>query len=251
MAKLKVQTFNIRTSRAHDGINVFDNRKQKISAAIRDADADIIGFQEVTDLTRRWLPEQLADTYTFLGCGRDKNYLGEGCTLAFKHQKFSFVSCNVLWLSPTPHLAGSTYADSDQSEFPRHYVRACLCHNDTGHLLWVYNTHLDHRGVGARVLEINQMIEDIKSAGGDFLLLGDFNVTPESEVRELLGEQLPSAHDITEHIECTFHGYGKDYRKIDYIYTNMQSSGADVYPDAGENGIYISDHYAIVATVEN
>ena len=75
--KLKVFTFNVRYPTEQDGINCFDNRKEKILAVINEYAPDLIGFQEANDKSVGYLRSALTD-YTVIGCGRNAEYRGEG-----------------------------------------------------------------------------------------------------------------------------------------------------------------------------
>ena len=60
--KLKIMTFNLRLATDADGMNSFTNRKPRISAFLKETNADVIGFQEITTTMREWLVEELSDS---------------------------------------------------------------------------------------------------------------------------------------------------------------------------------------------
>ena len=72
---LKIMSYNVRTSGAPDGINVFANRKERLVEIIEKESPDIIGLQELTDESRDYLRSRLPG-YTFFGSGRDADYHG-------------------------------------------------------------------------------------------------------------------------------------------------------------------------------
>ena len=76
-AKLKVFTFNLRIDNEGDGINVFDNRAERIYACINAYKPDLIGFQEGNPYMRACLRENLRD-YTIVGCGRKRRIAFDG-----------------------------------------------------------------------------------------------------------------------------------------------------------------------------
>lgn len=251
--KLKVMTFNIRCKNGSDGINSFDNRKKKILKAIADEFPDIIGFQEVTDVQREFLKENICDKYTVLGCGRNSDYRGEAVSIAFKKDVFELVSFETFWLSSTPKLPGSRYEGSDQSNCPRLTVHAELSAKELSAPLHFFNTHLDHIGSSAKLLGITQIIQKISEVKGGFVLTGDFNSHPDSEVIRAINEITdPVFKEATENISHTFHAFGNlDHDcKIDYIFTNGKPMESYAVEDGGENGIYISDHFPICAFIE-
>ncbi len=247
---MKVMTFNLRTSRAkNDGINCFANRKQKILDAIYSQSPSLIGFQEVTNETRVWLPRSLGADYTVIGCGREQSFLGEGVSIAYKNEEFSLVDFKTLWLSDTPTVAGSRLQDSDQSIYTRVYVKARLCRVSDGKIISFYNVHLDNEGKDARIREAEMICKDIKAEGGDFVLVGDFNERPEGGAYKIFARELDGVLDATRELDYTFHAFGKpeEYRKIDYIFTSLSSSMCRKVPDSGDDGIYISDHFPVEA----
>ena len=58
---------------------------------------------------------------------------------------------------------------------------------------------------------------------------------------------------MTTEIPVTYHGYGTDAQKIDYIYVSEDITSAVNAVGAWEtsfNGIYLSDHYPVFADVD-
>ena len=251
--KLKVMTFNLRCINGGDGINEFENRAPKVLAAINGELPDLIGFQEATDDQRDFLRKNLSDNYVIVGCGRRQNYYGEGVPMAFKRDLFELVSFETFWLSDTPMIAGSKYENSDQSTCARLTVHAELIAKDLSAPIHFFNTHLDHKGAEARLLEMKAIMKKISDASGSYVLTGDFNARPNSpEINELLNTELFKVNEATSNLTHTFHGFGKfdaDH-KIDYIFTNCPSEKAYLVEANADDGIYISDHHPICATIE-
>ena len=102
MRKLKIMSFNMRTQGEWDGVNQFRMRKDRIMEMLTREDADIIGFQEVTDEMRHWLREALGGKYTVVGCGRMSDYTGEAVAIALRNGLFELVALTPFWLSDTP-----------------------------------------------------------------------------------------------------------------------------------------------------
>ncbi|MBR2466280.1 MAG: endonuclease/exonuclease/phosphatase family protein [Clostridia bacterium] len=250
--KLKIMTFNLRTSNAKsDGINSFENRKPYIKALITRHAPHLIGFQEVTDDMLAFLRGELSCAYEIIACGRNENCRGEGVTLAYRRDDFVAVKSETFWLSPTPNDPGSTYG-GDQSSCPRitTYVKLKADGADTPFIF--ANTHFDHLGENARVLEAEQMSEFLKKDLCPVFLTGDFNDFPTSAAIRKLGETLT---DLTSDVGATFHNFGApDYTpvKIDYIFTNIKAPTytSELISDGPFNGVYPSDHYPVLATIE-
>ena len=252
--KLKVMTFNLRMDTEADGINYFPNREGRILETIRTEKPDLIGFQEASDYIREFLKKSLSDDYTVIGCGRQKNYRGEACCIAFRKDCFELVSFDTHFLSTSPTTPGSIYAGSDQSKCPRLYVHAELSHNQIAKPIHFFNTHLDHKGEQARVLGMAQVLQQLATVSGESVLTGDMNAHPDTAciglVAALKEKQLK---DATAQIERTFHNYGKNPEhvvKIDYIFTDAEPIEAYAIADNGVDGVYISDHYPVCAWIE-
>ena len=243
--KLKVCTFNLRVATEVDGINEFFNRAHRVLETANTEKPDLIGFQEARDSQREWLRANLPD-YTILGCGREKNYLGESVVVAYRTEAFSALDFKQFWLSPTPSVAGSRFG-GDQSSCPRSTVAVTLKHRESDTLLRFYNTHLDHKGAIARLLGATQLMQDIAAWGGKFVLTGDFNALPYAvEIQTITACPTLPITDATVSLGGTFHSYGRlaDPIKIDYIFTNADCDPTESYvvEDHPADGIYISDH---------
>ncbi len=132
-----------------------------------------------------------------------------------------------------------------------------------GREFWAFNTHFDHIGQVARENSAALIVKWIAEVAGDdgFVLLGDFNVTQENAVYEILTDgdsNLTDAQKRSEipHVgpEFTFVGFkvgGGDRRRIDYIFVR---DGLEVMAHAhlshfrGEN--YPSDHLPVMVRVK-
>ena len=248
---IKVMTFNLRIMTDADGINRFDKRFWRVVKTIRDELPDLVGFQEATTEMKRMLEKEISDIYMVVGCGRKCNYRGESVCIGYRKDIFELVNLETYWLSDTPNVAGSRYENSDQSQCARLAVCAQLSPEGSNECIFFHNTHLDHKGEQARVLEIQQVIEKIKSYGGKFILTGDMNDFPDSECMGLV-KSVEGVTDATAELKHTFHNYGRNDKdcKIDYIYTNATALKAYTVEDIPVEGVYISDHYPVCAEIE-
>ena len=251
-AKLKVFSFNIRLDVKEDGINNFFNRTDRIIDCINSHKPDLIGFQEATPAMRGFLRDNLTD-YTVVGCGREKNLLGESTAIAFKKDDFEMISLDTFWLSPTPRVPGSKYTE-DQSPCPRNCTVVYLKHKDCDKPFYAYNTHLDHWGKMARIHGAMQIMQYASEKGGQFVITGDFNALPDAPEIKLITGSPVGAKDVTASLGGTFHDFGRleEKQKIDYIFTNAKCDENETFAieDEGIEGVYISDHYPVCAFVE-
>lgn len=252
--RVSVMSFNMRNSSARDGINAFENRKPRISETLNGYSPDLVGFQEITPVMREWLVETFPQYY-MVGAGRNADYSGESSLVAFKKDLFDLISCDTIMLSPTPHVMGSRYEGAGQSICPRAYTRALLKHRNACEPFYVYNVHTDHLGSLARFLSSQQLLGDIASHNLNFFLTGDFNAKPDSdEIKVLTANSVRKIIDVSENMGRTFHDYGQKEEpvKIDYIFSDPRNTVVDchVIEDTPVNGVYISDHFPLIAVFE-
>lgn len=247
---MKFVTFNLRCDWAQDGANCFVYRQPLILKTIVQEMPDVIGFQEVLPHMAAWLKQNLAD-YCIVGCGRGTALDDEQMSVAFLRDRYNLVSMNTFWLSETPLVPGSRY--QEQSSCPRTCTEVVLCEVETGRVLRILNTHLDHKGAGARRLGLMQILRYLEKAelfpDAPVILMGDFNASPDSEEMTAFND-FPGYVNATKDIGITFHGYMKanppEY--IDYIYLKgcIVCNHIEKWQHT-ENGVYLSDHYPICA----
>ena len=251
---MKFMSFNLRYDNEGDGINAFSNRISRVIETIKKEDPDVIGFQEVLGSMRKTIRENLKG-YTTVGCGRDSDYHGEAMFIAFKTDAFELIEVNSVWLSETPSVPGSKYG-YDHSGCPRMYTSILLKHDSMDKPFRFINTHLDHEGAKARVLEAEQLCRDLDAYKEKFVLTGDFNATPETPEIKLITDKLShkGCVDCSADLGPTFHDFGRrtpdKQIKIDYIFTDGICKNAYRVEDIPVNGQYYSDHNAVVAEIE-
>lgn len=254
--KIKVCTFNLRINTPKDGINQFINREGRILEVIKREMPDLIGFQEANDMMRDFLTDNLAADYTIIGCGRDSDCTGESTAVAVRRGRFAVVSVDNFWLSFTPDVPGSTFG-GDQSKCPRVTTCVYLRLLGSGEYVRFCNTHLDHKGETARLLGVAAIMQYLTKFGDRFILTGDFNARPESNVISDLkalthcGRQVREA---TETVPVTFHCFGntEHFCKIDYIFTDAEPLPDEAYAviEPPVDGVYVSDHHPVVAYIK-
>lgn len=248
---MKVVTFNIRCDYGQDGKNCFDHRKPLILEKIGREEPDVLCFQEVLPHVAIWLRENLKDYYV-IGCGRGEALDDEQMTVAYRRDRFNLIEMRTFWLSETPGVPGSRYAE--QSVCPRSTTEALLQEYATGRVFRVINTHLDHVGVEARKLGLSQILRHIDAAelfpDAPTILCGDFNAEPDGEELTVF-DDFPGYVNATEGVGVTFHGYMLEApERIDYIYLRggVRSEGVEKWTDMVD-GVYLSDHYPICASL--
>lgn len=254
---MKTVTWNLRSVYIGDGINGFIHRAGMICKKILDEKPEVIGFQEIIEETLPMM-ERMLPEYLFVGHFRNENYGGEGVFTAIRKDCIQLLGSEVIWLSPTPYVAGSRF--EVQSMCPRICLMTQLRHKTTGVIFRVFNIHLDHESEEARVKGIECTLNFIKEYNNKMeyplFLLGDFNAVPDSEVLKIC-DNFGGLSELTGHIENTFHNYGGKVRdfeyKIDYIYISDSLKDKVKKTEAWTDildGIYLSDHYPICTEID-
>ncbi len=260
--ELNVMTFNIRLDLAADGENRWDARIPVVKSYMDTTAPDIAGMQEVLHHQLIDLQEMMPG-YDYVGTGRDDGKTGgEYSPVFFRNDRFILRDNSQFWLSETPEVPGSRSWDA---AITRIVSWAALEDRKSGELIYAFNTHFDHRGVQARLKSIELMSEKIKEIAGDspVIVLGDFNIRKESddygfmidtfsENNGLTNAELISRAPVTG-AESTFNGFRTDIepRVIDFIFVD-NNFGVSSYrvDEVMENGIFISDHWPVVAEIQ-
>lgn len=259
----KVMTFNLRINVASDGENAWPNRVEAAAETIRQSEAAIIGTQELSLEMIRDLEGQLTE-FSWIGQGREGALKGEFSAIFYRKDIFEVIDNGTFWLSETPEVPGSKSWDSD---LPRICTWARLRHKD-GKEIYFCNTHLDHIGSDARVNGLKVIAEKVflKEINNrlPFILTGDFNIEPDSEVIKYLNNiksqsmTLKNAYDeklpnIDEILGLTFHDFkgGKIGEPIDYIFASSDIEIKSLSINRNKiMGRYPSDHYPVSSVLE-
>ena len=248
--ELKVMTYNIRLDIASDNDNSWKHRKDFLSSQVLFLEPDILGVQEA-------LPNQVADLkialseYQFIGLGRDGEQEGEHSGIYYKTDKLLVKQSETFWLSTTP--------DKVSMGWDAAYKRVCTYglfeSKEIGRSFWVFNTHLDHVGPKAQIGGMQLILSKMKSINSQnypVILMGDFNVEPDSEILKTVLTELSDSRDlaaVTFGPEGTFNDFKYEEpaaRRIDYI---MVSKGVEVEKygvlSSAINKKYPSDHFPV------
>lgn len=228
---LTLMTFNIRSANNENGSVELD----KILEEIREAEADIIGLQEVERMMprsgyqdqARIIAEELGYHYYY---GGNINILG--------------VQYGNALLSKYPILKASNHRLPKERLEPRGMIEADI---DVDGSIWhVYVTHL---GLNSkeRNKQINYINQLVSHRSGNILLMGDFNNHPDSWEMDLLDERLvdsAAALNCFDHYTFTWRGDTPNVR-IDRIYLseNIDLLSHEVKPSA------VSDHERVLTQI--
>lgn len=253
----RIITFNIRRSECDDGNNRWEFRAPHTIKWIQEQQPHIVSFQEAMPDVVAALKENLPD-YDWAGCGRCAALDDEHCRIGWRNEEFTAIRQETFWLSDTPTIPASKF-EGNNTFWPRVGTMVELYSKENGHRFRVYNTHLDNACLlsqkeGTRVL-MEHITQDYQADPLPFLLMGDFNVTPDSAVLQQVKTSSPvtlkdfSATDDLP-FDYTYHEYGRLEHacKIDYLFGNSQWHLKEHHLGTQcENGVYLSDHFPIIA----
>ena len=219
--KLQVMTYNIRLDVASDAENAWPNRKDFLSSQIQFFSPDLMGVQEARPNQMEDLKMALTD-YKFIGQGRDGENKGEYSAIFYNSKKLKVENENTFWLSETPDLISKGW----DAAYPRICTYGLFTLLETNQKIWVFNTHLDHVGSEAQLNGMQLILKRISTlnlAEHPVILMGDFNVEPNSQLILDLKKSMNDSKDlakITFGPEGTFNGFKFSEavsRRIDYI----------------------------------
>ncbi|MCB0667594.1 MAG: endonuclease/exonuclease/phosphatase family protein, partial [Saprospiraceae bacterium] len=188
-APVKMVSFNIRYDNPGDGESRWDARKELVVEVLDSIAPDFFGMQEA-------LRHQCKDVergtrgYRWIGVGRDDGEdAGEFSPIFYERKLWKVLDWGTFWLSDTPDVPSVGW----DAALERIVTWGKFEEKKSGKIIFVFNTHFDHRGVQARIHSAKLISRKIKDIAGNypFLLSGDFNVNPGSETYLTLTQPQP------------------------------------------------------------
>lgn len=225
-AQIEVMSYNIRYANENDGENSWSKRRNHITNQLKFYEPHILGLQEALLVQLEHFKENLPQ-YEYVGVAReDGKQKGEYTAIFYDTTRFEALENNTFWLSETPSKVSVGW----DAALPRVCTYIKLKDKETGEELWVFNSHFDHMGEKARFESaklILKKIEEVNTEDLPVILMGDFNLEPDTEGIKLLAEEMNDSKMICQKVslgpEGTFNGYkfGEPVtRRIDYIFTS-------------------------------
>ena len=221
-------------------------------------------------------------TWDYVGVGRDDGYeAGEYSPIIFEPRIWELKMQKTKWLSKTPDEPSRSWDASCN----RILTIAVFEHRSTRKIIVAMNTHLDDQGSKSRLKSAELILEEINSCSKRFpgqggtpvFLAGDFNSEPGQEAYKEMTKVSSPMVDLQLLIpeerrygnSNTFTGFTSDVsvrKRIDFIFINgrmpnsepvtvaegktsehlWQVEGYAVLPNLFEDGIYNSDHQAVI-----
>ncbi|GAA4646469.1 endonuclease/exonuclease/phosphatase family protein [Pontixanthobacter gangjinensis] len=253
--EMEVMTYNIKYANEKDGENSWSKRKAWITSQIGFYEPDILGVQEAVKAQLEHFSEEL-DQYAVIGEARDGGDKGEFSAILYKKEKFDILKEDTFWLSQTPDEVSRGW----DADFNRVCTYALFENKETGEKFWIFNTHFDHVGTEARRESsklITSKIKELNKEELPVLLMGDFNLEPDSEEIKMISEFLVDSRDKADKTfgpEGTFNGYNFSEpvtRRIDYIFSNEEVLVIKYAVLSDSKDLrYPSDHFPVMVEVE-
>lgn len=252
--EFKVMSYNIKYENVNDTVNNWNDRKQAMVKLISNYAPSFVGMQEVLHHQLTYLDEQLPE-HNYIGVGRDNGkQKGEYSPIFYNSNDFTMLTSDTFWLSATP---GAISVGWDAS-MERICTYGLFEHKTSKQKVFVFNTHFDHIGTVARAKStelIAARIKEINTDNNPVVLMGDFNLPPESEPIQYLQQQFSDGQTSTKNSfygpTGTFSGFNPDKildTRIDYIFTDFLGVEAYMHiDDRMENNKHISDHLPVMA----
>lgn len=248
----RIATFNILTyNPTITGVNAWPNRLPLVVKQIRQAQMDIIGFQECTAAQVEDLLGQMPE-YTVV----DDLYFGErktscGVRIFYKTDRFEVLNKGLFFLAANTVNPGKGW----DAESIRMCVWVQLKDRVSGKKFFHFNTHLDHKGTKAReegAKLINRKIDEIVGSKPCFVT-GDFNHQPNSKTYATMTEHMYDSRLVSKEApkgpEFTFADFKTPKFRIDYIFVQgVKVLEYEVLTQV--DGRYPSDHCAVVIKAE-
>jgi endonuclease/exonuclease/phosphatase family metal-dependent hydrolase len=205
-------------------------------------------------------------SWSYIGVGRDDGEkAGEYCPIFYRSSIWKLEKWKTVWLSETPDRPSRGW----DAACNRLVTVGVFRHLDNGRKVVVMSTHLDHVGVTSRAKSARLLLDIVSNyqASGSplnsvpVLLAGDFNSPPGDVAYKTMTASGSHMADISTWMpkdrrygnEMTYTSFGGEANRslIDFLFCNKTDgcllNTFAVLENRFDDGIYLSDHRAIVA----
>lgn len=249
-ANLSVMSFNLRYDEPADGDNQWENRKKACITMLNKIQPTVFGIQEGLHNQVNYLDDNLTN-YNYVGVGRDDAYSsGEYSAIFYNIKYLELIETGNFWLSETP--------ENPSLGWDANNIRICtwakLKDIAENKIIYVFNTHFDHKGKTAQKKSselIVQKVKEIAKMNAPIFITGDFNMLiGNSRLKPIISNYFSAqrfAEISDDNKSYNAFGLGIISRNIDFIfYKNAQCLAYKTL--VGNYGVsYISDHYPILS----
>jgi endonuclease/exonuclease/phosphatase family metal-dependent hydrolase len=217
---------------------------------------------------------QGSESWSYIGVGRDDGReAGEYSCILYRSSTWKLLHHECVWLSETPWKPSKSW----DAALPRILTIGRFIHRENGQRLVAMCTHLDHQGSRSRLEAakiISKMVEKFaeydNGESDPVVVAGDFNSETTMEAYQYLktSSNLVDVQSLKPRMERygnhnTFTGFqNEDMKRIDFLfvrdndkfstspslsYKQWQVENYAVMDNCFDDGIYLSDHRAVVA----
>lgn len=222
-----------------------DERRERVVETIKECNADLMGFQEITPTWKEILDERFSGEYAFLGNPREEGRDCEYAPILFRREKYECIEWNTFWLSDTPEIQSRV----EESKYYRICTVARMRERATGTQFVFASVHMDYVWAAAEkqariLLQILDEMPDLPT-----VVCGDFNCNRFSPAYAILEKsRLKNAEDVAEITELrpTFQAFGKKEDTIDFVWVDKINVHSFFVPEIKVDGLYPSDHNPLI-----
>lgn len=229
--ELNIASFNLRNNspKDYEKNNGWNQRRDVVGEFINLKAFDVFGTQEGKKVQLDDIVARCPD-YAYVGEGRDGGTKGEHCAIFYRKERVELLDSGTFWLSQTPDVVSKGW----DAKYPRICTWARFLDKRSKVKFYIFNVHLDHRGVQARAEAMKLVSEYVakRCKGTNSIVMGDFNVTQKSEPYKVLAdnELFNDSYEVAKYRFAptgTFNGFNPNCYttlRIDHLFATKDIS---------------------------
>ncbi len=251
---INLTSANIRFENPADGANDWPKRRDFLADILNRQNLDLLGTQEGRAPQLRNLESLLINLSL---SDQHRDWIEERMypCIFFNPKTIEIKDSGDIWLSKTPYEAGTKDFDS---AFPRLCTWIKAQHTPTNHCFFYVNCHLDHVKEETRIEQARVLCEEVLKINIEnlpLLITGDFNASPQGEVRGVLNSLLNTIQDPWLNFnlpeETSFHKFDGidptgEATRIDWLLHTQELACKKIeLIKESRNGQFPSDHFFV------
>jgi len=242
---MKVMSFNIKHKIFEDIFGLWKKRYRLVVDFIREEDPDILGVQELTRKSKKYLIKKLPD-YQIVGKKRHSIIFTNEYNCLIIKNKYKILSYNTFSLSDKINVLGRK---TKRDNFPRICVVAHIVANNKR--IMIVNTHMDNSDYRnkKRLLNIYNNIVNTQKLEDEYVVLtGDYNMTRNNNNLEDFAKNY---NDVLKDSNKSTFVDVPELLAIDHIFLDkrIKYHNEKIHSDSNDKG-YMSDHYPISCEID-
>lgn len=242
---MKIMSFNLRHSIIQSITGYWLFRYRNIVKYLNKDTYDIIGTQEVTRFSKRYLKKHM-NNYNVIGEGRGSFIFTNEYNVILINKKYEITKYKTYSLSNDINVLGTKLVGYN---FPR--ICSVVHFKDDKHKYLVINTHIDNSTSDnkKKMLDILEKILKLEREDDELVIItGDFNMSMNKKIEKFISNN--KLKNIFKDNEKSSFVKDDNMRRIDHIFVSNKFKIKDSYIDYEcNNNKCISDHYSIVGEI--